>query len=480
MRPLRIWWRCWRWRAAGNLPKERNHAHNYDPRFVDGFLFPLVSADRFVARRFIKRRFPRVSGPLATLIWPDYRLVRDQKTTDNAGPNNLADADMTALDSPGSNPTSSTPETQTNATSVQSEQTNSPPAINSLSEGVAKVTRTMDMLPNAAGQIWREYDISPYTSQITSIQNPQQAILDWILRETGTEMWFNQPMGILNADRNHIYVYHTPEIQNAVQKIVDRFVNTRGQVQVVDINLVTVENPNWRSNVYAMLQPVDVQSPGVEAWMISKENAAQLLSQLSRRLDFKQHSSGRLVAHDGQNLVLEKFRPRQFVRSIRWVANQSPSYQPLLSTIDEGYKLSISSLSTLDGRLIEATIKCDVDQIEKLTTVKVDVPSATPGRLEQMDLQIPQLVSWRLHERFRWPNDQVLLLSCGVVAKPDPQAPQPGNFPRLFNVNRNRADALVFIEYRGPAGPGQYPNLAAPSALSGPPGTARADSILLV
>jgi len=87
----------------------------------------------------------------------------DQKTTDNAGPNNLADADITALDSLGSNPSSSTPETQTSATSVQSEQTNSPPAINSLSGGVAKVTRTMDMLPNAAGQIWREYDISPYT-----------------------------------------------------------------------------------------------------------------------------------------------------------------------------------------------------------------------------------------------------------------------------------------------------------------------------
>ncbi len=394
-------------------------------------------------------------------------------STDNLDTNNLRTEDSTeAKIPPGSNPatlsaadasTGQAQQPQTAGVTDQSRQASATTDASNVQTGITRVGRTLDMLPNQAGQIWREYDISPYTSKITSTQNPQQAILDWILRETGTDMWFNQPLGILNADRNHIYVYHTPEIQNAVRKIVDRFVHTRGQVQAVEINLITVENPNWRSNVYPMLQPVDVQSPGVEAWMISKENAARLLGQLSRRSDFKQHSSGRLVAHDGQQLVLEKFQPRQFVRSLRWVPDQNPNYQPLLTTIDEGYKLEISSLSSLDDRLIEATIKCDVDQVEKLTTVKVDVPSITPGRIEQMDLQIPQLLSWRLHERFRWPNDQVLLLSCGVVAKPDPQAPLPGNFPRIFNSNRNRADALVFIEYRGPASSGQYPTPATPN-----------------
>ena len=28
---------------------------------------------------------------------------------------------------------------------------------------------------------------------------PEQAITDWILRETGTEVWFSEPLGILNA-----------------------------------------------------------------------------------------------------------------------------------------------------------------------------------------------------------------------------------------------------------------------------------------
>lgn len=313
--------------------------------------------------------------------------------------------------------------------------------------GVTRVTRRMEQLPNSAGQVWREYDISPYTSQIKSTEDPQQAILDWILRETGTEMWFNQPLGILHANRNQVYVYHTPEIQAVVKGIVDRFVRTRGQLQQVDVNLVTIENPNWRAESYTMLQPIEVRSAGVEAWMISKENAAILLSGLSRRVDFKPHSSGSLTNHDGQTFVLEKTRPVQFIRNLRWVPNQVPNYQPLLATINEGYSLSISCLSSLDNNTIEATIKCDVDQVEKLSNVKVNLPGIN-GVSQQMNLQIPQLVSWRLHERFRWPNDQVLLLSCGVVASPEPET---SRIPLIGSPRTRRADALLFIEYRGPA-----------------------------
>ena len=315
--------------------------------------------------------------------------------------------------------------------------------------GITRVTSRLDKLPNSAGQVWREYDISPYTSKVSNNEKPQQAILDWVLRETGTEMWFNQPLGILNANKNHLYVYHTPEIQNVVKRIVDRFVRTRAQLQRIDVNLVTVTNPNWRAQSYTMLQPIEVRSPGVEAWMVSKENAAILQGQLSRRADANQHSGGTLTNHDGQTFVLEKTRPVQFVRSLRWVPNQIPNYQPLMTNINEGYTLAISCLSALDNDTIEATIKCDVDQVEKLTTVKVNLPGVA-GNLEQMNLQVPQLVSWRLHERFRWPNDQVLLLSCGVVANPEPDSGGGIRFPG-FNSKSKRADALLFIEYRGPA-----------------------------
>jgi hypothetical protein len=348
---------------------------------------------------------------------------------------------------------------------IDMNQTNNSPFSSPAAEpGLTRVTKTLDKLPNSAGQIWREYDISPYTSQIKSTQDPQKAVTEWILRETGTEMWFNQPLGILSADRNRLYVYHTPEIHSVVKGIVDRFVRTRGQIQNIDVNLVTVEKPNWRAQFYSVLQPIEVNSPGVEAWMVSKENAAILISQLSRRPDFAEHSGGRLTNHDGQTFVLEKKQPVQFVRNLRWVPNQVPNYQPLMTTVNEGYRLAISSLSTLDNGSIEAVIKCDVDQVEKLTTVKVNVPAGN-GATTQLNLQIPQLVSWRLHERFRWPNDQVLLLSCGVVANPEPEKGRPRIELPVLGSKSNRADALLFIEYRGPASEATLP-LAAEGRLA--------------
>lgn len=319
---------------------------------------------------------------------------------------------------------------------------------------LTRITREMNSLPNSAGQVWREYDIRPYTSRISSVEKPQQAILDWILQETGREMWFNEPLGILSANRDRLLVYHTPEIHGVITPIVDRFVKTGGQLQSIDLNLVTVGNPNWRSDVYSLLQPIEVRSSGVEAWMVSKENAALLLSQLSRRVDFRQHSSGRLSAHDGQKLSIEKRSPVQFVQSLRWLPYSRPNFEPMMTQIDEGYQLSLSCLSSLDNRTIEATIYCEVDQVEKLQPISVSVP----GVAAPVALQVPQLVNWRLKERFRWPSDQVLLLSCGVVATPDPQAGKP--ISRLVGGGKKRADALVFIEYRGPADGAERPAVA--------------------
>lgn len=198
------------------------------------------------------------------------------------------------------------------------------------------------------------------------------------------------------------------------------------------------------------MQPIEVQSPGVEAWMISKENAALLRASLDRRGDFNDLGTGSIAQFDGQSVVLRNTRPVQFVRNIRWTGTQFPPYQPLMTTINEGYTLEISSLTSLDGKTIEAAIECHVDQVEKLNTVRVEVPGNVGATTDKVSLQIPQLVSWRLQERFRWSNDQVLLLSCGVVATPSPGNGLPSSFSGILGGNRQRADALLFIDYRGP------------------------------
>ena len=342
------------------------------------------------------------------------------------------------------------------------------PAPSVTQPGTTRITSTFDTLPNNAGQIWREYDITPYTGGNVSNTDPQQSIVDWILKETGTNMWFTQPLGMLSADRNRVMVYHTPEIQRVVKSIIDRFNRTRGQAQIFDISLVTIRKPDWRSQAYSMMQPIEVSSPGVEAWLMSKENAALLLGQLERRADFKRHSGGRITSPDGQAFTIEKRTPKPFVRAVKWTPEIAPGYQPQMTTINEGYSLSVGCLTTLNNESVEAMVRCEVDQVEKLTPVKVNVPGVRAGSIDQIDLNIPQLASWRLHERFRWPADQVLLLGCGVVASPESE-PGASSLPRLPLLGRSelrRADALLFLEYRGPESGATLPRTAGSTDLT--------------
>jgi hypothetical protein len=364
---------------------------------------------------------------------------------------------------PGSLPAQSPPPEARLAVPQDNAAPSTAPSAATSQAGIAKVSKSMEQLPNSAGQVWREYDITPYTSRITNAPNPQQAIVDWILKETGTDLWFHHPMGILNATPYQLYVYHTPEIQKVISQLVDRFVKTQGQVQKIDLALLTLENPNWRSTAYRMMQSIPTQTPGVEAWLISKENAAILQGQLSRRIDVKLINSGSIYAHDGQMFELRNQKPTQFVGGLQWFENQIPRYQPQLTTVNEGYSISISCLSGLDGLTTEAIIKCEIDQLDKLTNVKLEVPGVN-GNAEQANIQVPRITSWRLQERFRWSSDQVLLLSRSVGSNVEPdQNASRLNFPLINNTLRGRrADVLLFIDVKGATAP-----VANPTANSG-------------
>jgi len=334
--------------------------------------------------------------------------------------------------------------------------TDNPPAESAVSASstgsLTKVTKGDGVLPNNHGQIWREYDISPYTENVTTTARPEQAIIDWILRDTGTEVWFSEPVGLLSASREKLLVYNTPEMHDLVRDVVDRFVSSRAESRAFGLQLVTVGSPNWRSKALPLMRSVTVQSPGVDAWLLSKENAAVLVSELRKRTDFREHDSPTLVIHNGQSQAITRMRPRNYVRSVGLRPNASPSYELEQGQIHEGFSLQISPLLSLDERAVDAVIKCQIDQVEKLVPVGIDIPGLATSR-QSVEIQVPQLVSWRLHERFRWPADQVLLVSCGVVATPTADRPRTFGLPILGGLGgpTGRADALLFIQNQGKA-----------------------------
>jgi hypothetical protein len=360
-----------------------------------------------------------------------------------------------SANAPGAQPLPAAPSAQP----IPGASTSSPgvtPA--SVRQPIARVTPGPNSLPNDAGQEWRDYDIGPYTARVTSTNRPEQAIVDWVLRETGYNAWHSEVVAVLNADRRTLHVYHTPQIHAVVSDMVDRFVNTEAESQAFGMRVVTVGSPNWRTKAHKMLHAVSAQTPGVQAWLMAKEDAALMQADLRKRSDFQEHSTPHLLVNNGQSTMVSKIRARNYIRDVTLRSEAWPGFEPQTGQFDEGFKLEFHPLLSLDGRTVDAVLKCEIDQVEKMIAVNIDVPTAVAPR-QQTKVEVPQLISSRLHERFRWPADQVLLISLGVVPTP---VPQTSGLKVPLLTNTTRADLLVFVENNGKVG-------AQPTALQPPP-----------
>jgi len=348
---------------------------------------------------------------------------------------------------------------------VQSPQALAP--IGAVAPTRARVTKGSGALPNDHGQVWREYDIRPYTARAAGTPNPEQAVVDWILRETGYEAWHASPLGILSAQRDTLRVYHTPEMQAMVADIVDRFVNQQSESEAFSLRVATVTNPNWRAKALPLMSAIPVQSPGVQGWIMPKENAAVLLSDLTRRSDYREYNSPQQLVGNGQSITISTMRARNYIKGVVTTGNVWPGFQPEQGQLEEGFSLEFSPLLALDKAAADAVIKLRLQQVEKMLPVKLDIPTPIAPN-QRMEVEVPQVTMANLHERFRWPSGQVLLLSMGVIGTP---GPTKGNaltnaLPMLKSAPR--ADALLFIESKGSVLPPAAPNAPVSTAMRNP------------
>lgn len=312
----------------------------------------------------------------------------------------------------------------------------------------AQVSKGTGQLPSDHGQVWREYDITPYTTRIQSSERPEQLIVDWILRETGYEAWHSTPVGLLSADRQTLRVYHTPQMQATVADIVDRFVSTKAQNHGFGLRIITLKNPNWRTRAMPLMTSIPVESPGVQAWIMAREDAAVMLAEMRSRTDFREHTTAHQMVLNGQTSLVSTMRPRTYSKGI--IANQTtwPGFQPELGQIDEGFSLEFSPLLSTDATTTDAVVKLKLSQIEKMIPVQIEVPSLAAAN-QKAQVDVPQVTAVQLHERFRWPTGHVLLLSIGVVATPGPEKSNLITDVLPIPKSAPRADALLLVESSG-------------------------------
>lgn len=331
----------------------------------------------------------------------------------------------------------------------------------------ARVTKGAGTLPRDHGQVWREYDIRPYTSRAGASPKPEAAVVDWILRETGYEAWHTDPLGLLSATSSTVRVYHTPEMQAMVADIIDRFVNQQSESEAFSLRVCTVTNPNWRAKALPLMTPLPVQSPGVQGWIMAKENLAVLLSDLTRRTDYREYNSPTQLIGNGQSITISTMRPRSYIKGVVPTPNIWPGFQPEQGGLEEGFSLEFSPLLALNKTTCDAVIKLRLHQVEKMVPVKLDIPTPV-AQTQRMEVEVPQVTMANLHERFRWPTDQVLLLSMGVIGTPGPTKDNPLTTALPMLKSAPRADALLFIEAKGSVLPPAAPNAPVSTAQRAP------------
>lgn len=293
-------------------------------------------------------------------------------------------------------------------------------------------------LPATAGQVWREHDIVPFTT-VAGVGS-QRHVVDWILQDTGYATWHGEVVASLSADAKAVRCFHEPRIQERVADSVARFVAGAAAPHRFAIRVVGVKDPGWRVTLRGLLQPIPAATPGVQAWIASREEAAVVLGTLRNRPDFAELPTGPVLAANGVPAVVSGGRPRPYLRDLVPRPEVWPGWQPLSSSCDEGFAIDVQPLLTADLIGVEAVIRCRIDQVERMAPL----PVAVGGSGQRVSLEVPQLAAVRVGERMRWPASRVLVVGLGLVPWPVPAQ----NDPSTVTAVAPRTDVVVFIEPR--------------------------------
>lgn len=319
-----------------------------------------------------------------------------------------------------------------------------------LGNRIARISNQLREIPKDAEQIWREYDITPYTKgrKFTEGSQPEQTIVDWILRQTGTKVWHTAPFGILTVEPDKLYVYNTKNVQLAVADIVDRFLHPSFANESYSIRIVSLSRPDWLVRGHQYLQPIPILSSGVQGWVLEKEGRNLLLQELSKRNDFKEITSQHLIPNGAAHRIAAK-QQRRYLRDVQPNPATANGYAEDWVTIDEGYDVTFVPLAVMDGWRTDAIIKLEITKIDKMIPLQIDAPTTTNLR-QRIEIESPQVAKFNLDEQIRWPKEKILLLDLGTIPLPNlKQTTESGSV--LTGITKNlsatkRANVLLMIE----------------------------------
>ena len=296
-------------------------------------------------------------------------------------------------------------------------------------------------VPAAAGQVWKTYDIAPFVR--AAGPGGQRHVVDWVLQDTGSQQWHGEVVAALSADATTLTCFHTPAMQARVEEIVARFVGDAATPHRFAVRVLGLGSPAWRKDARPLLRPIPAATPGVQAWILSREEAAVVVGMLRGRADCVELPTGVVHAANGMPAVLSGGRRRSYVQDVAPRPDAGPGWLPLTAACDEALAIDVHPLITRDAAVVEAVVRCRIDQIERMAAVTMNQPDPAGQRLQ---IEVPQVSAVRIGERFRWPASDVLLIGLGLVPWPVPG--QNGAGSAAMFSDAKRTDVVVVVEPR--------------------------------
>ncbi|MDO4587386.1 MAG: hypothetical protein Q4C95_08820 [Planctomycetia bacterium] len=317
-------------------------------------------------------------------------------------------------------------------------------------DGTKKTTseRGLNSLPSSNGQFWMTYDISPYTNLYPTLPKPQQTIIRWILSDLNEDFWHSEPFGIFSATRDKLYVYHNQEVQNYMANIIDRFVDPARKNEMFTVRILVLQSPDWRTRTAAYMRPYPVSSKDVQGWIIDKTLSESFFADISRRSDFVELNAAKNNVPNGETFGWILPMPaKKYVRDIQIDPKATSGYISETSTVEEGYRIEITPLVSLDGQKLEFLFKCQSSVIEKMHSFSLKIPTQSSPR-QQLTAEIPQIAHSNLTGKISFPKESVFLLNLGMIPMILTESTSSGfvgNFSKLISSQSVYYNVLIVI-----------------------------------
>lgn len=302
--------------------------------------------------------------------------------------------------------------------------------------------------PTEPGHALRTFDISRYTSLPHKSTRPQDALVEWVFRRTGSAAWHGDRIAALSAGRAQLRAYHNTRVLQQVEEVVERFTAAEpSDVLQVRVRFVAAADPRWRYLVHTRLNPLGSGSQGQQIWTLRADEAAMVLAQMQVHQGFKNLGLQEFKVINGQPFTVSTTEDLTYVAGPQRDSAAGAGFAPGSGQLQEGVILRMSPLLTYEGDALDVALDLSANTVRKLHAVKI-LARREVGAVD-MTIDVPEVSHSRLNRWYStirsWPLGQTMLISAGI---------QPGILQKktgLFNLRipgtvPTTTELLVFLD----------------------------------